>query len=57
MTFGRSISVEEALASFDAVTSDDVLRLANDIFDNRPLAMTLLGASAHFDPVPETLVA
>lgn len=57
MTFGRHISVEEALESFATVTSEDVLRLANELFDNRPLAVTLLGASAHFDPVPETLVA
>lgn len=57
MTFGRHIPVERALESFEAVTSDDVLRLANELFDERPLAMTLLGASAHFDPKPEGLVA
>ncbi len=57
MTFGRHIAVEEALASFKKVTSEDVLRLATEMFDERPLAMTLLGASAHFDPKPEMLVA
>ena len=57
MTFGRHITVEEALASFEAVTSEDVLRLATEMFSERPLALTLLGASAHFDPKPETLVA
>ena len=57
MTFGRHIPVEEALKSFEAVTSEDVLRLATEMFNERPLAMTLLGASAHFDPKPETLVA
>lgn len=57
MTFGRHIRVEDALARFEAVTSEDVLRLAEKMFDNRPLAMTLLGTGAHFDPVPETLVA
>ncbi len=57
MTFGRHIAVEKALASFKKVTSEDVLRLASQMFDERPLAMTLLGANAHFDPKPEMLVA
>jgi predicted Zn-dependent peptidase len=57
MTFGHHLTVEDALAGYAAVTSEDVLRLAVEMFDQRPLAMTLLGTSAHFDPKPETLVA
>jgi predicted Zn-dependent peptidase len=57
MTFGKHIPVEDALVSFEAVTSDDVLRLAGEIFDQRPLAMTLLGKNAQLDPKPELLVA
>jgi predicted Zn-dependent peptidase len=57
MTLGRHIPIAEALENIEAVTSDDVLRLAAEMFDDRPLAMTLLGANAHFDPKPETLVA
>jgi predicted Zn-dependent peptidase len=55
MTFGRHFSIEETLEGFDAVTSEDVLRLAREMFGDRPLAMTLLGTE--LDPVPETLVA
>ncbi len=57
MTFGKHIPVEEALVSFEAVTSDDILRLAAEIFAERPLAMTLLGKNVHLDPKPELLVA
>lgn len=56
MTFGRHIPVDEVLRGLDAVTADDVLRLASEMFD-RPLTMMVLGKNLHLDPKPETLVA
>ena len=57
MTEGRHVTPEETIASLEAVSSEDVLRLATEIFDGRSLAMTVLGRLEHFDPVPESLVA
>ena len=57
MTEGRYVTPEETIASLEAVSSEDVLRLATEIFDGRSLAMTVLGKLEHFDPVPESLVA
>jgi predicted Zn-dependent peptidase len=57
MTEGRHVTPEETIASVEAVSSEDVLRLAKEMFDGRSLAMTVLGRLEHFDPVPESLVA
>lgn len=35
--------VEEVLAGFDAVTADDILRLANDLFDGSRLNLEVMG--------------
>lgn len=43
MTFGRFISPDEIIESVDAVTSDDVERLANEIFREDAIAATVLG--------------
>ena len=57
MTAGRHVTPEETIASVEAVSSEDVLRLATEMFGGRSLAMTVLGRLEHFDPVPESLVA
>ena len=57
MCYGRQVSVEEAIRGIEAVSSEDLRRLASSMFQNRPLAMTLLGKLSHIQPVPETLVA
>ena len=57
MYYGRQVSVEEAIRGIEAVSSEDLRRLASSMFENRPLAMTLLGKLSHLHPVPETLVA
>jgi len=41
--YGRQIPVDEVLASIDAVTCDDVTRMANEIFEPGGLAMAALG--------------
>jgi predicted Zn-dependent peptidase len=43
MTFGRFISPDEIIEGVDAVTADDITRLANDIFQSKALAITVLG--------------
>ncbi len=57
MYYGRQVSVEEAIRGIEAVSSEDLRRLASSMFENRPLAMTLLGKLSHLHPVPEPLVA
>lgn len=43
MVFGRQIPVDEVLTAIDAVTCDDVTRVANDIFQADAIAMAALG--------------
>ena len=43
MYFGRFFSVDETTASIDAVTPDQVQRLANELFQPHRIALTLLG--------------
>lgn len=43
MTFGRQIPVDEVLEKIDAVTLEDVTRVANDIFRTESLALAALG--------------
>jgi predicted Zn-dependent peptidase len=40
--FGRAIALDEVLAALEAVTAEDVQRIANDIF-RRPLAASVVG--------------
>ena len=48
--FGRQISVDESLSRVDAITADDVQRVAADLFSNGNLAATVLGPED--GPVP-----
>ena len=41
--FGRHYSLDEILAAIDAVTSDDVLRIATDLFQDDRLGATVVG--------------
>jgi predicted Zn-dependent peptidase len=43
MVFGRHVSMDEIAAGIDAVTADDVLGVARDIFMGDRLALTALG--------------
>jgi predicted Zn-dependent peptidase len=43
MIFGRYISPDEIIAAVNAVTAEDVRRIANDIFKPESLAVTVLG--------------
>lgn len=43
MVFGRHISLDEIAAGIDAVTSDDVLAVAREIFAGERIALTALG--------------
>ena len=57
MYFGRYIPPEDVIAAIDAVRPDDVLRLAKEWFDDRPLALTVLGKLGPAARIPERLVA
>jgi predicted Zn-dependent peptidase len=41
--FGRFFSMDELLNSIEMVTAADVQRLAQDLFDPRHIALTVLG--------------
>ena len=56
MYFGRYVSPDEVISGIDAVTSEEVLKLASEILRG-PLAMTVLGRLEHLRSIPETLVA
>ena len=43
MYYGRFVGVEEVVGEIDRVTSDDVQRLANELFRSEAMALTLLG--------------
>jgi predicted Zn-dependent peptidase len=43
MTLGRFISPDEIILNVDAVTAQDVRRVANEIFKPEELAVTVLG--------------
>jgi predicted Zn-dependent peptidase len=47
MYFGRYISLDEIAAGVDAVTAEDVLAVARDIFTSDRLALTVLGPENH----------
>jgi predicted Zn-dependent peptidase len=52
--FGRTFSLDETLGAIEAVGSDDVQRIANDIF-RRDLGMSLLGNLKGYRPKPSQL--
>lgn len=45
--FGRQIGLEETLAGLDRVTTDDVRRVATELFVNGTLAATVVGPVSH----------
>jgi predicted Zn-dependent peptidase len=47
MNFGRFISPDEIIERVDAVTAEDVGRLANEIFRAEAMAATVLGDLAN----------
>jgi predicted Zn-dependent peptidase len=57
MYFGRQMSADEVISGIDAVTSDEVLALASEMFGRGPLSMTVLGRLEHLRSIPESLVA
>ena len=44
--FDRHFSLDETLEGIEAVTADDVIRVAHDLFSGAPLAATIVGAGA-----------
>jgi predicted Zn-dependent peptidase len=48
MYFGRYITLDEIAAAVDAVTAEDVLDVARDLFDPPRLALTILGPQDGF---------
>jgi len=57
MYFGRQIPLDEILHGIETVEAEDVMRLAGEMFEGRPLALTALGNLEQFKPLPEQLVA
>ncbi|HEY7700637.1 MAG TPA: insulinase family protein, partial [Vicinamibacteria bacterium] len=57
MYFGRQMSPDEVISGIDAVTSEEVLALASEMFGRGPLSMTVLGRLEHLRSIPESLVA
>lgn len=57
MYFGRYVPVNEVISGIDAVSAQEVLELASEMFGRGPLAMTVLGRLEHLRPIPESLVA
>ena len=53
--FGRSFTIDELLASLEAVTAEDVQRIANDVFKH-PLAASVLGDLKGWRPREKDLV-
>ena len=46
ISFGRSFTLDEILAKIEAVSADDVLRVANDLFREGQVVATLVGPDA-----------
>jgi predicted Zn-dependent peptidase len=55
MYFDRFVSLDEMLASIEAVTRDEVLAIAQDFFEPGRLALTALGNLRGFEVTPELL--
>lgn len=56
MYFGRYISLDEIAASVDAVTGDQILEIARELFNQSRLALTILGPLNGFKISREDLV-
>ena len=54
--FGRQFDLTEILAHVDAITADDVQRVATDLFSNGNLAATVLGPDDGQAPTADQLV-
>ncbi len=57
MYFGRQISLDETLAGIESVNREEIMRLAAEMFEERPLGLTAVGNLADLKPLPEQLVA
>ena len=57
MYFGGQISLDETLAAIENVNHEEIMRLAGELFDERPLGLTAVGNLAKLKPLPEQLVA
>ncbi len=53
--FGESIPLEEVVARIEAVTQDDIRRLARDLFSPAALALTFLGPVTDKGPLEDLL--
>ena len=51
--FGRNIPVEELLEAFRGVTAEEILALANDLFDDSSLSLALIGRVADISLEPD----
>ena len=56
MYFGRFFTLDELVESIEAVTADDVQRIAQTFFDPRQIALTVLGNLEKFKIGREDLV-
>jgi len=52
---GRNQTVEEVLACFDAVTTEDIQRLGGELFDGSCLNLEIIGKTDGLDLTPEVL--
>jgi predicted Zn-dependent peptidase len=55
MYFGKFFTLDELVASIEAVTADDVQRIAQTFFDSKQIALTVLGNLENFKIVREDL--
>jgi len=56
MYFGHFFTLDELIASIEAVTADDVQRIAQTFFDSKQIALTILGNLENFKIGREDLV-
>jgi predicted Zn-dependent peptidase len=52
---GRATDPDEVLAGLDAVTADDVQRVAKDVIDNKRLRLALIGPFEDAAPFEQLL--
>ena len=55
--FDQMIPVDQIVDALEAVTHEDILRLADQFFDQRSLALSIVGKLGDKRNIPETLVA
>ena len=46
IVFGRDFTLDETLAAIEAVSADDVQRVANDVFQQNGLVATVVGPAS-----------